>query len=153
MDSFMRSRKNSTNKTHGAFTLMELLIVILILGMLAGLIVPNIIGQKDRAQQDLVCIQFKNVSQALELFKSDNGSYPETEEGLVALMTNPDEDKYTGFLPGGYIKGAKSLKDPWKHDYLYLRLDEGGYDIMSMGGDGKEGGTDGDKDIRLSTCK
>ncbi|MGP1561228.1 MAG: type II secretion system major pseudopilin GspG [Helicobacteraceae bacterium] len=139
-------------KTKRGFTLIELLVVIVILGLLAGFIVPNIIGKGEQAKQKLTCVQMKSIAQSLELFKQDNGNYPTLEEGLKALLQNPDAEKYTGYLPGGYISGKTLPKDPWKNDYIYV-IDDEGFDLISLGADKKEGGNDENKDIKLSTCQ
>lgn len=139
-------------KTKRGFTLIELLVVIVILGLLAGFIVPNVIGKGEQAKQKLTCVQMKSIAQSLELFKQDNGNYPTLEEGLKALLQNPDAEKYTGYLPGGYISGKTLPKDPWKNDYIYV-IDDEGFDLISLGADKKEGGNDENKDIKLSTCQ
>ncbi len=139
-------------KTKRGFTLIELLVVIVILGLLAGFIVPNVIGKGEQAKQKLTCVQMKSIAQSLELFKQDNGNYPTLEEGLKALLQNPDAEKYTGYLPGGYISGKTLPKDPWKNDYIYV-IDDKGFDLISLGADKKEGGNDENKDIKLSTCQ
>lgn len=139
-------------KTKRGFTLIELLVVIVILGLLAGFIVPNVIGKGEQAKQKLTCVQMKSIAQSLELFKQDNGNYPTLEEGLKALLQNPDAEKYTSYLPGGYISGKTLPKDPWKNDYIYV-IDDEGFDLISLGADKKEGGNDENKDIKLSTCQ
>ncbi|MCJ7764679.1 MAG: type II secretion system major pseudopilin GspG, partial [Thiovulaceae bacterium] len=80
--------------SRAAFTLMELMIVIIILGLLAALILPNLIGKGEEAKRKLVCVQMKGVSQTLKMFRLDNSAYPTTEEGLQALITNPSEEAY-----------------------------------------------------------
>lgn len=135
-----------------AFSLIELLIVIVILGLLAGLIIPNVVNKGEQAKQRLACVQMKSLVQSLELFRQDNGSYPQTEEGLKALAINPDPEKYPDFLEGGYVTGKKIPKDPWKNAYIYV-LGEDGFEIISLGSDKKEGGTGDKKDIKLSTCQ
>ncbi len=134
------------------FTLMELMIVIVILGMLSALVLPNIMGKAEDAKRKLACIQIQNIEEALKSFKFDNGSYPDTEEGLKALLKNPDDEKYKSFATGGYIGGSKLPVDPWKNSYIYLN-EEGDVNLISLGADGKEGGDEGDKDIELTTCK
>ena len=142
----MQSRKRR------GFSLMELMVVIIILGLLASLVMPNIIGQGERQKQKLVCINMANIAQTLEIFRQDNGAYPMTEEGLEALVTNPNPEKYTGYAPQGYLSSKNVPKDPWKHPYIYL-LGEEGFDLVSLGADGKEGGEDENADIRYSQCE
>lgn len=142
-------KKKGTKK---GFSLIELLVVIVILGLLAAFVMPNVIGKGEQAKQKLTCVQMKAVAQSLELFKQDNGSYPETEEGLEALVENPDEEKYSSFTPGGYFSGKVVPKDPWKNTYIYT-LEEDSFDIISLGADRKEGGSDENRDIKLSQCQ
>lgn len=144
--------KNSRSKMRAGFTLMELMIVIVILGLLSALVLPNIMGKAEDAKQKLVCIQMKNIEEALKSFKFDNGRYPDTEEGLKALVLNPDEAKYKSFASGGYLDGENLPIDPWKNNYIYLNED-GEINLISLGADGKERGEDADKDISLKDCK
>ena len=139
-------------KLKRGFSLMELMIVIVILGMLSALVLPNIMGKAEDAKQKLTCIQMQNVEEALKSFKFDNGMYPDTEEGLKALVKNPDVEKYKSFANGGYLSGDKLPRDPWKNNYIYLN-EEGDVNIISLGANGKEGGTENDKDIELKNCK
>jgi len=135
-----------------AFSLMELLIVIIILGLLASLIMPNLIGKSEEAKQKLVCVQMKNISQALKMFKLDNGNYPTTEEGLQALIKNPDPEKYPNYSSKGYFEDGNLPKDPWSHPFIYTS-DGSKYEIVSLGADGKEGGSGENKDIYFSQCQ
>ena len=144
-------KQNKKLKKRTGFSLMELMVVVLILGLLGSLVITNIFSQAERAKQSIACTQMKTFQQALDLFKQDHGTYPSVEEGLEALIKNPDEEKYTGFMPGGYLSDKTVPKDPWKRAYVYL-VEENGFEILSMGADGKEGGTEENADIRLSTC-
>ena len=132
------------------FTLIELLIVITILSLLASLVVPNIIGQGEEAKRKLVCIQEKSLKDALDSFKVTEGVYPTTEEGLKALIKNPNPEKYKSYPKNGFLKDGKLPKDPWGNDYIYVN--NGTVDIISLGADGKEGGNGENKDIKLSEC-
>jgi len=134
------------------FTLIELLIVIAILGLLAALVVPNIIGQGEEAKRKIVCIQEKSLKDALDSFKITEGVYPTTEEGLKALIKNPNPEKYKSYPKNGFLKDGKLPKDPWGNDYIYVN-NGGNIDIISLGADGKEGGEGENKDIKLSECK
>jgi len=140
------------NEMKRGFTLMELMIVIVILGMLSALVLPNIMGKAEDAKQKLSCIQMLNVNEALKSFKFDNGAYPDTEEGLKALVKNPDSDKYKSFANGGYLDGDRLPVDPWKNAYIYLNED-GVIDLISLGAGGKEGGEGVDRDIKLKECR
>ncbi|WP_455756679.1 type II secretion system major pseudopilin GspG [Sulfurimonas sp.] len=139
------------NRMRSGFTLMELMIVIVILGLLSALVLPNIMGKGEDAKQKLVCIQMKNIHEALKSFKFDNGMYPETEDGLKALIKNPDEEKYKNYANGGYLDGDNLPIDPWKNYYIYLNEDSE-IDLISLGADGKEEGKDINKDITLKNC-
>ncbi|BBG66535.1 general secretion pathway protein G [Hydrogenimonas sp.] len=139
-------------KTRKAFSLLELMIVIIILGLLSALVLPNLIGKAESAKRKLVCIQMKNIEEALKSFKFDNGIYPTTEEGLEALLKNPDPEKYTNYSPTGYLESRHLPKDPWKHRYIYIN-NGGEIELISLGADGKEGGEGDAKDITLKECE
>jgi general secretion pathway protein G len=134
------------------FTLIEIMVVIIILGLLAAFVIPNITGKSEEAKQKLVCVQMKSLGESLKMFKVDNGSYPTTEEGLNALVSNPDPETYTAYSANGYIEGKNIPHDPWNRPYLYLNLDEG-IELISLGSDGKEGGKEEDRDQKLSECR
>ena len=132
-----------------AFTLLELLVVILILGLLAGTVVPKIIGSATKAKVDLVCTSMAGAAQAIKMFKVDNGMYPETEEGFEALQTNPDPDKYSNYATTAYLEHLPT--DSWGAKMVYLKVGNG-FDIISYGADKREGGTDEYADIKYSQC-
>ncbi len=140
------------SKLRRGFSLLELMIVIIILGLLSALVLPNLLGKAESAKRKLVCIQMKNIEEALKSFKFDNGMYPTTEEGLEALLKNPDPEKYTNYAPTGYLESKRLPKDPWKHPYVYLN-NGGEIDIISLGADGREGGEGEAKDITLKECE
>lgn len=135
-----------------AFSLMELMIVIVILGLLSALILPNIMGKAEDAKQKLVCIQMKNIQEALKSFKFDNGVYPDAEMGLNALIKNPDEERFRNYPNSGYFEGSTIPKDPWSNRYIYIN-EEGDIDLISFGADGREGGKDTGVDITLKSCQ
>jgi len=136
-----------------AFSLIELMIVIVILGLLAAMIMPNLTGKGEEARKKLVCVQMKSIyNGALDMFKIDNGMYPSTDEGLEALVKNPDEEKYPNYSTTGYFKDNKLPKDSWGNKFIYLNND-GDIDIVSLGADRKEGGKDESADIKMSECK
>ena len=135
-----------------AFTLIEIMIVVVILGLLASLVVPNIIGQGERAKQKLVCVQMKSLKNALDSFKIEEGRYPTTQEGLNTLITNLDTSKYKNYPKGGFLGSDKLPKDPWGNNYIYVN-NNGIIDIISLGADSKEGGKGENKDIRFSKCQ
>ncbi len=134
-----------------AFSLMELMIVIIILGLLASLIMPNLIGKGEQAKRKLVCIQMKTISESLKMFKMEQGNYPDTEMGIKALISNPDPEKFTSYPKGGYLDSKTVPKDPWKHPFIYVLSDDG-FELISLGADGKEGGKNENEDILFSKC-
>jgi general secretion pathway protein G len=131
------------------FTLIELMVVIVILGILAGLIIPRIMGRPEEARRMKARVQMESIETALRLYKLDNGSYPSTEQGLQALVEPPQ----VGELPrawreGGYLEKGKVPKDPWGFEYLYLCPGiHGDYDLMTYGADGQPGGEDKNMDV------
>ncbi len=136
-----------------AFSLIELMIVIVILGLLAAMVMPNLTGKASEAKKKLTCVQMKSLyNGALKDFKLDNGSYPTTSEGLEALVKNPDPSKYTNYAKGGYLEDGKLPKDAWGHDFIYINSG-GKVEIISLGSDGKEGGEDEASDIKMSECQ
>lgn len=131
------------------FTLIELMVVIVILGILAGLIVPRIMGRPDEARQLKAKIQIESIETALKLYKLDSGSYPSTEQGLQALVEQPASGNIpTKWREGGYLEKGKLPKDPWGNDFVYLSPGvHGEYDIVSYGADGVPGGEGKNMDI------
>lgn len=131
------------------FTLIELMVVIVILGILAGLIVPRIMGRPEQAKQLKAKMQIESIGTALKLYKLDNGSYPTTEMGLQALVDRPE----TGNAPknwrtGGYLDKGKVPNDPWGNEFIYLSPGvHDDFDIVSYGADGVAGGEEKNKDI------
>lgn len=141
-------RDSRGRRAEQGFTLIELMVVIVILGILAGLIVPRIMDQPDQARQVKAKMQMESLSTALKQFRLDNGFYPSTEQGLQALVQKPSVGREARNYPrGGYL--PKLPKDPWGFDYVYISPGQhGDFDIVSLGGDGKEGGDGGDADVR-----
>ena len=140
-------------KKRGAFSLIELMIVIVILGLLAAMVMPNLTAKGEEAKRNLVCVQMKNIyNGALDMFKINNGVYPTTEEGLEALVKNPDEEKYPNYSPNGYFKDGKIPKDSWGTPFIYINDDET-IELISLGADKKEGGSGDKADIKMSQCK
>ncbi|MBW2059940.1 MAG: type II secretion system major pseudopilin GspG [Deltaproteobacteria bacterium] len=132
------------------FTLVEILVVVVILGILAGLIVPRIMGRPEEARRVKARLQIESLEATLKLFKLDNGFYPDTEQGLQALVEKPA----TGRIPlrwreEGYLDKGQVPRDPWGHDFVYLSpgVRNKDFDLLSLGADGEEGGTGSDADI------
>jgi general secretion pathway protein G len=144
----MKLLSRKKNRQAG-FTLIELMVVIVILGVLAGLIIPRIMGRPDEARQAKARIQMEALESALKLYKLDNGSYPTTEQGLNALVEAPT----VGNIPknwrqGGYLEKSKVPKDPWGNDFIYLSPgNHGDFDLTCLGADGEPGGEGVNKDI------
>jgi len=136
--------------TKKAFTLLELLVVIAILGMLAAFVVPAVVGKKDESQRKITCTQMSSIDEVLEQFKMNNSNYPDSEEGLEALIKNPDADKYPQYPRTPYYK--KLPKDSWGTPFMYFKTEDG-FTIKSYAGDRKEGGTGGDEDIIYPGCE
>lgn len=131
------------------FTLIELMVVMVILGILAGLIVPRIMDRPEEARRTKAAIQIQSIEQALKLYKLDNGQYPTTEQGLQALIEPPS----VGRLPkkwreGGYLEKGKLATDPWGHDFVYVSPGlHSDFDLLSYGPDNEPGGEGKDADI------
>lgn len=129
------------------FTLIEIMVVVVILGILAGIVVPKLLSRPEEARRTKAKVQIRSIEEALGLFKLDNGFYPSTEQGLKSLVEKPA----TGQIPshyreGGYIK--KVPVDPWGQAYLYLDPgSHGDYDLFSYGPDGESGGEGDNADI------
>jgi general secretion pathway protein G len=119
-----------------AFSLMELMVVIIILGLLAAFVLPNLTGKSEEAKDKIVCIQMKSIAQTLKMYKLDTSSYPQTEEGLNTLV----EKKY--------FEDGKLPKDAWGNKFIYIQ-NEDSFDLVSMGSDKKESTED---DIYYSKC-
>ena len=135
------------------FTLIELMIVIVILGLLAAMVMPSLTGKGEEAKRNLVCVQMKSIyNGSLDMFKINNSVYPSTEEGLEALSKNPDPELYANYSPSGYFKDGKIPKDSWGSDFIYVN-DGGNIEIISLGADKREGGENEAADIKMSECK
>jgi general secretion pathway protein G len=131
------------------FTLIELLVVIIVLGLLAALVGPRILGRVSEAKSATAKTQIEMLGAALDNYKLDNGSYPTSDQGLAALDAKPTRDPIPLDWRGPYLKRSVP-NDPWGRAYLYKAPGEhnkSGYDLWTLGRDGKEGGTDEDADV------
>jgi general secretion pathway protein G len=135
----------------GGFTLIEIMVVVVILGILAAVIAPAIMGRPDEAKVQAARLDVEGLSSALELYKLDNGVYPTTEQGLEALVRRPTGQPVPKKWPaGGYLKGQKGLSDPWGRPYYYLspgQRNPHSFDLASFGADGVEGGSGAAADV------
>ncbi len=135
---------------HAGFTLIELMVVVIILGILALYIGPKIMGEPERAKRVKAKMDIATFETALKMYKLDNGVYPSTEQGLAALIEKPE----TGVIPkrwreGGYLEKRKISKDPWRNDFVYISPGvHSDFDLISYGTDGVPGGEgENNKDI------
>ena len=137
--------KHIKNDKQAGFTLLELLVVLGIIAMLAGIVGPQVMKHMGESKTKAAKVQIEDLSATLDMYKLDAGSYPTTEQGLQALIEAPDTAKHWN---GPYLSKAKIPLDPWQNEYHYVSPGEHGrFDISSMGADGKEGGTGEDLDI------
>ena len=138
----------SAINNHG-FTLIEILVVIVILGILAALITPRIMDRPEEARRTKAEVQMRAIEQALKLYRLDNGQYPRTEQGLQALVASPTSGPPARkWRQGGYLERGKVPKDPWGADYIYLCPGlHGDFDLISYGADNQPGGEGKDADV------
>ena len=133
------------------FTLIEVLVVVVIMGLLIGLIGPNVIGQVDKTRVTTAKTQMSTIASALDMYRLDNNIYPTTDQGLEALVSKPSgSPEPRGWNPGGYLQGKEVPLDPWGYEYLYFSPGEDGpYDLISLGADGTDGGEEYNADISV----
>lgn len=148
-DTTMQDTRDQSRRL-AAFTLIELMVVIVILGILAAFVVPRLTRRPEEARVTKAKIEISNLEQALELYYLDNGMYPSTEQGLTALIEKPQ----TGDIPqnwkeGGYLAKGRLAADPWGNPYIYVApgIHNRDFDLYSLGKDGQEGGEEYDADI------
>lgn len=130
------------------FTLIEVMVVVVILGILAGIVVPKLLDRPEEARRTKAVLQIKGIEEALALYKLDNGLFPSTNQGLTALVTKPESGRIPiKYRESGYMKKIPS--DPWSGDYIYLSPGlNGDYDLLSYGADGEPGGEDNNADVQ-----
>lgn len=139
-------RRSQENLQQG-FTLIEIMVVLVILGMLVAAVAPQLLGRTDQAMVTVAQQDIRTLANALDLYKLDNKQYPSSDQGLQALVTRPSGfPEAKNWNPDGYIK--RLPKDPWDNDYQYISPGSNGpFDVFSYGADGKEGGEGFDADI------
>ena len=137
----------NTYRYQRGFTLIEIMVVVVILGILAAFVVPKLLSRPDEARVTKAATDIKGIEQALGLFKLDNGFYPTTEQGLAALVSKPAIGRIPAKYPdGGYLK--KVPTDPWGTPYVYLAPgSHGDFDLISLGADAEAGGEGTNADI------
>ncbi len=129
------------------FTLIEVMVVVVILGILAAIVVPRLLDEPERARRTSAATQIRSFEEALGMFRLDNGYFPSTEQGLEALANQPTIGRIpTRYKEGGYIRRIPN--DPWGNSYVYLSPGvHGDYDLLSYGADGQPGGEGDNADI------
>ncbi len=139
---------SSNNHSCRGFTLIEIMVVVVILGILAALVVPQLLSRPDEAKVTKAKVDMKSIEESLGLFKLDNGFFPSTEQGLKALVTKPEIGRIpTRYSTDGYLR--KAPVDPWEKPYIYISpgVHSRNFDLISYGADGEPGGEGFDADI------
>ena len=137
--------KNIRNHTQTGFTLLELLVVLGIIAMLAGIVGPQVMKHMGESKTKAAKVQIEDLAATLDMYKLDLGRYPSSEEGLTALIESPDSAKRWN---GPYLSKSKIPLDPWQNEYHYVSPGEHGkFDLFTFGADNKEGGEGEDQDV------
>ena len=139
MSTVMNNPAKKSRQT--GFTLIEIMVVVVIIGLLVGLIGPKVLGRAGDARMTAAKSDISNLGRALDIYKLDNYSYPNTDQGLQALVTQPSgEPEARNWNPDGYL--PKVPNDPWGTEYIYMSpgVNGGKYDLYTLGADGREGG-------------
>lgn len=139
-------KRNKIEAVYCPFTLIEVMVVVIILGVLATLIMPRIMERPEQARVMATKSQMRNIESALRMFRLDVGRYPTTSQGLQALVSNPGLDNWEG----PYLEHGRIPRDPWGRDYAYMSPGREGrdYDLLSYGRDGQSGGDGYDAEVR-----
>jgi len=147
------TRATSTRARNGGFTLIEIMVVITILGVLAALIVPRVVGRTDDARIAAAKQDIASIMQALKLYRLDNGRYPTTDQGLQALITRPTtEPMPSNWKQGGYLERSTVPSDPWGEPYKFLNPGvRGEIDVFSLGRDRANGGEPNSPDADIGS--
>jgi general secretion pathway protein G len=144
---FFKAPEGTRRINNKGFTLIELMVVIVILSILAVYMAPRLIGRDDQARQLRARVDIEALETALKIYRLDTGTYPTTQQGLEALIEQPEG--VTNWRDGGYLDKKRLLKDPWGNEYVYLSPGtHGDFDIISYGADGQPGGEGVNADIR-----
>lgn len=141
-----RTRVPRRINSEQGFTLIEIMVVVIIIGILAAIVAPNVIGRVDDAQLTKARAEISNIENAMKFYRLDNFAYPTTEQGIQALVSKPNDPNVRNWKPGGYMDRVP--KDPWGNPYQYLNPGNNGeIDIYTLGRDGRPGGEGLDGDI------
>lgn len=141
----MKQAERIRRRAMSGFTLIELLVVLAIIGLLAGLVGPQVIKHLGESKTKTAKLQIEELISALDMYKLDVGRYPSTDEGLMALIEQPSSAKIWN---GPYLRKNKVPSDPWNNPYHYVAPGQHGkFDVFSLGDDGAEGGTGEDSDV------
>jgi general secretion pathway protein G len=145
---FRRRQKANRRRADSGVTLIEMMIVLVIIGIVAALVVPNVIGRPDEARVAVATADLRTIAASLEMYRLDNRSYPTAAQGLSALSDRPSAPPVpVNWVAGGYLPEVPV--DPWGNAYAYaVTSGNGGYEIVSLGADGQPGGEGVDADIR-----
>lgn len=142
----MRVNKSTSGRVETGFTLLEIMIVVVIIGLLAAIVAPSLLGNIDKAAINRAKEDIRSIETALDLYRLDNFKYPTTDQGLEALVRNPGEAVAPNWKTGGYLKRVPM--DPWNKPYHYENPGQHGeIDVFTYGRDGQEGGDGVDADI------
>jgi general secretion pathway protein G len=135
---------NHPSSIRRGFTLIELMVVVVILGILATMVVPKVMSKPEQARRTKAKVDIRSIQTALNMFKADTGRFPTTAEGLQALATNPG---VKGYASDGYLEHVPT--DPWGNKYIYISpgVHSKDYDLKSCGKDGEDGGSEDNADI------
>ncbi len=145
MNSIESKRRRCDRLNDSGFTLIELLVVLAIIGLLAGLVGPQVMKHLGGAKTKTAKVQIGDISQALDMYRLDVGSYPTSDQGLAALVTNPGDNSSWN---GPYLSKDAIPKDPWNHEYQFRSPGEhGNFDLFSLGLDNTQGGEGENQDI------
>ncbi len=132
--------------TQRGFTLIEIMVVVIIIGLLAAIVAPNVIGNIDKANQTRAAADIRRIDEQMKFFYYDNSRFPTTEQGIEALVTQPNDPNIRNWRSGGYLESMPM--DPWGNPYLYLYPGNNReFDVYSLGRDGRPGGEGYDADI------